>query len=379
MTQISPSLRKAAVLISALDTDAADALLQQVGAEEAAKIRSALVELEKIPEDEQRRVLAEFLGQQHDPRTGAPVSDDVTLEIRSDVEATLEPAPRASAARVPDAVQRPSFDFLQRVDPSAIAAVLHRELPQTVAVVVAHLPPEQAAAVLQALPGTLATEALERMAWIDELSADVQFELVRALETILAPHIRTAAADPSSLERVSAILGAMESRQRHRLVSQLGQRNQPLVDRIGLTSAGRDDEPSGVFAMRYRLDSESASKRAVPQRDPSVNTSGDDSVWLTFNDLLQFDDVALRAVFAATDADVALLALTGAEPRLIARILRKLAYREATVLRERLEHPGPLRLRDVEQARFAVAAVASRLAHEGAIELPKSVRFAAAI
>ena len=52
---------------------------------------------------------------------------------------------------------------------------------------------------------------------------------------------------------------------------------------------------------------------------------------------------------------------------------------EAAVLRQRLEHPGPLRLRDVEQARLAVAAVASRLAHEGAIELPKSVRFAAAI
>jgi flagellar motor switch protein FliG len=100
---------------------------------------------------------------------------------------------------------------------------------------------------------------------------------------------------------------------------------------------------------------------------------------LTFEDLLQFDDAALRAVFAASDTEVALLALTGAEPRLIARILRKLSPREAAVLRHRLEHPGPLRLRDVEQARFALAAVASRLAHEGAIELPASVRFAAAI
>lgn len=113
--------------------------------------------------------------------------------------------------------------------------------------------------------------------------------------------------------------------------------------------------------------------------EPKMRRPGDDSVWLTFEDLLKFDDAALRAVFAAADTEVALLALTGAEPRLIARILRKLPPAEATVLRNRLEHPGPLRLRDVEQARFALAAVASRLAHEGAIELPASVRFAAAI
>jgi nitrogenase molybdenum-iron protein alpha/beta subunit len=79
------------------------------------------------------------------------------------------------------------------------------------------------------------------------------------------------------------------------------------------------------------------------------------------------------------DTEVALLALTGAEPRLIARILHKLPPKDATTLRHRLEHPGPLRLRDVEQARAAVAAVASRLAHEGTIELPASVRFAAAV
>jgi flagellar motor switch protein FliG len=171
----------------------------------------------------------------------------------------------------------------------------------------------------------------------------------------------------------------MDYRQRERVVLQLGEQNQGLLDRLGLSATRQPSiDQNGVVSMRYRLDSRAetqipSSQQSKPRR------KADDSVWLTFDDLLQFDDEALRAVFAAADTEVVLLALTGAEPRLIARILRKLPPREATVLRHRLEHPGPLRLRDVEQARFALAAVASRLAHEGAIELPPTVRFAAAI
>jgi len=95
--------------------------------------------------------------------------------------------------------------------------------------------------------------------------------------------------------------------------------------------------------------------------------------------LTLLDDAALRTVFASADIEISLLALTGAEPRLLARILRKLPAEQATALRRRLEHPGPVRLRDIEQARAALAAVASRLAHEGTITLPPTARFAAAV
>jgi flagellar motor switch protein FliG len=59
--------------------------------------------------------------------------------------------------------------------------------------------------------------------------------------------------------------------------------------------------------------------------------------------------------------------------------LRKLPAADAAILRRRLEHPAAVRLRDIEQARAALAAVASRLAHEGSIELPAKLGFAAAV
>src|SRR6478735_4272486 len=90
MSQLPPSLRKAAVLISALDEREADALLQQMSAEDAAKVRSALVELQDVAADEQQQVLAEFLRAQS--RSQQPQQDDggVDLEINPAVEAAID-------------------------------------------------------------------------------------------------------------------------------------------------------------------------------------------------------------------------------------------------------------------------------------------------
>jgi flagellar motor switch protein FliG len=381
MSQLSPSLRKAAVLISALDERAAEAILQQMSSDDAAKVRSALVELDNVPAAEQQQVLTDFLRAQSGGHQPADAADGVDLELTPAVEDAIdesEPVKHPPAA-IPVFNEPPTFDFLAEVDSQAIATVLSRELPQTVAVVVAHLAPEKAAAVLELLPPNLATDALERIAWLDQLSPEVQADLARELRRQLAPHSRGAGADGRRLPHLNAVLEAMDFRQRQRLVLQLGERNQSLLDRLGLFPAASKTpvEQPQISAMRYRIDSHPpAVTKATKKAQPNP---AEDQPWLTFDDLLQLDDRALRTVFASAETEMALLALTGAEPRLITRILRKLPPQDAAVLRHRLEHPGPLRLRDVEQARSALAAVASRLAHEGTIELPASVRFAAAV
>src|SRR5262245_15581343 len=80
MTPLSPTLRKAAVLVSALDDRTADALLDQMGPQQAAKVRSALVALDDISTAEQQAVLTEFLRQQSGSAP-ADVDDDVSLEL----------------------------------------------------------------------------------------------------------------------------------------------------------------------------------------------------------------------------------------------------------------------------------------------------------
>lgn len=371
---LPPSLRKAAVLLSSLDADTADAILGQMPPEDAAKVRSALMELDSIPADEQQQVLADFLGRQ------SPLAASA-----ADVELMLDPAVEESAATASmlgtkTPCEDTSFAFLEDVSPRAIAAVIQNEHPQTAAVVISHLPPRIAAAVLEELPAALATDALERMATIDSIAPEVLHELAHALRRQLAPHVRTAKAGPASLAHLTAVLQAMDFRQRQRVLLQLGERNTSLLKCLGLypLAVTTETQPRQVTAPRYRLD---ALPAALPASAAigSASESSAEEAWLTFDDFLKLGDAALRAVFAAADPELSLLALTGAEPRLIARIVRRLPARDGLALRRRLEHPGAVRLRDIEQAREALAAVANRLAHEGTIDLPASRRFAAAI
>ena len=200
----------------------------------------------------------------------------------------------------PQADEPPSFAFLERCRSEGDSPrCFSRELPQTVAVVVAHLPPSRAAAVLQELPSALATDALERIAWLDEPAAEIQTDLIRELRTQLAPHLRTATADATSLARLSAVLEAMDYRQRQRVVLQLGEQNQALLDRLGLAATAQQPTSprEGVIAMRYRLDSSPKGPDGSPSRKKSLPERNEESVWLTFDDLLQFDDAALADDF----------------------------------------------------------------------------------
>src|SRR3954454_6286765 len=95
---LSPALRRAAVLISALDNEAAEAILAQLSADDASKVRSALVELDDIPADEQQRVLADFLSAQHGSQaTNDESADSVTLDLDPATEAAIGGRPAVAA------------------------------------------------------------------------------------------------------------------------------------------------------------------------------------------------------------------------------------------------------------------------------------------
>ncbi len=334
MTRLSPTLRKAAVLISALDDRSADALLEQMGPEQAAKVRSALAALDEIPPAEQEAVLAEFLRQQ---APGGPAGTDNAADVSLELHSAGEPPAARPATASPLA-------FLRDVAPQHLARVLKSEQAQTIAAVIANLPPEQAAVLLEQLPAALATDAVERLAWLDELPPEVVADLAHSLRQRLRPYLGSSG---QAARHQTAVLQAMQARQRQR-------GGEPATPR----------QPT-VIAQRYRL--EPAATTVQPPALPA------------FSDLAQLADGALRQVFAEADPQLALLALTGAEERLVGRILRQLPPREAALLRQRLEHPGPIRLREIEQARQALAALAGRLAAAGEIAWPPRAGFAAAV
>jgi flagellar motor switch protein FliG len=362
------ALRKAAILISALDERAAEMLLDQMGPEQAAKVRSALVELEEISTGEEQRVLAEFLQQQGSPALAKALHDespDVELEISS---AAID------THRLPQqdlAPASPPLELLASAAPATLASILRSEQPQIIAAVITHLAPEQSAGVLENLPPELATETLERMATLEPLAPAVLSDLERELQKRLAaygPSGRNSDGD----KRLSAVIEAMDFRQRERVLLQLSRRNGALVGRLGLAPVSRDlraNEAYRTTAFRYRLQQPTTAEASLSAA----------ATVLAFADLVRLEDRSLEAVFAAAEPAVALLALTGADERLLNRVMRQLPARDAALLRARLENPGPVRLREIEQAQRELATIASRLAREGEIELPASARFAATV
>ncbi|MBI2477805.1 MAG: hypothetical protein HYV60_03905, partial [Planctomycetia bacterium] len=79
-----------------------------------------------------------------------------------------------------------------------------------------------------------------------------------------------------------------------------------------------------------------------------------------------------------SDSKIALLALAGATPAFVGRLLKQLPTREAKSLRRRMEQLGPLRLSDIAEAQATIAEIAARLIETGAIDSPRPEHFAVA-
>ena len=85
---------------------------------------------------------------------------------------------------------------------------------------------------------------------------------------------------------------------------------------------------------------------------------------MAFEDIAQFDDAVLLAVYRSAKPEVVQAALLGAPPSLLDRLLRCLSREEAKRLRHKLAHPDPIRLSDVEEARRQIAALAQQISRD---------------
>ena len=84
-----------------------------------------------------------------------------------------------------------------------------------------------------------------------------------------------------------------------------------------------------------------------------------------FEDLRRLAPASLQSVLGAVDSRLWGPALRGASRELCDRVLRHMPARAATLLREEIEYPGPVRLGDVEAAQQEILEVVRRLDHTG--------------
>jgi flagellar motor switch protein FliG len=333
MKRRQPSLRKAAILVASLDQRTADLLLDQMAAEQADRVRRAILHLGDVDPAEQDEIIDEFF------RIGPLVPDKHPPGIELDGELTGKlaiPVEHVRAAVLEEPVaDKPPFRFLHETGSETLLPFLRRENPQTIALVAAHLPPERASDLLAQLPSGLQVEVVRRLANLDETDPHVLAEVERGLQAWLLEQSHHRRRRANGLAAVSAILDAAPSDARRQIMTNLTRVDRPLAGKLRTNH-------------------------------------------YSFADLMRFDDESLIAVLRAADPELIVLALAGASAELVERVTRRLPVEQSRALNKALVHLGPTRLADVEDAQQALADLATDLESEGRIHADQETRLAAA-
>ncbi len=315
-------LRKAAIILAVLDTDAAIRVCGELDAETVCEIASEIAQLTTVTADEQDVALREFVGllEGRQMVDGRGKARELLRQVlgRDPENALLD---HAHSSRY--------LERLREIDPATIYRYLQGELPQTIAVILSYLPAERVAGVLGMVDESVRGELVYRMATMAPLAPGA----IEALAEGVYEMTRSVVTSGSEPEAVTP---------------------QFLADVISNLSA------SATKAVLEEL----------KQRSPDTASQVDELIF-TFDDVLKLDDRALQLVLRSVDERTLALALRKLPDEARERVLANMSSRAREMVEQETELLGRTRLRDVETARRALAAAARELADRGEFVLSK--------
>ncbi len=362
-TTLSPTLRKAALLIRSLDADSSAVLLGQLSDDEAQAVRCAIRDLGEVDPLEQEELRSEL--------RAAPFEDPVTesgveLTLSTDLDNPLSNVPPPVDQSVIDTDQ--PFGWLEGGDLPSLAAILEREHLSTVAVVLSHLPPQRASEVLSALPPVRRAAALERLADLGE-SDRASLEVI---EKELADWIRAQKAErqrrADRLISIQAILRHSSPSTCDSVLSEIAMHDESLAREIGrVRSTTRDARPrlpsrpigAQAATLEHRGIASVPTKESTPPSSEVVPTAAPPQ--FAFERLVELTDIQLAELLRSCSSDCVVLALAGASKQLARRIESRLPKSVVKELRRRMHNLSSVRLSDFAKAQERVASVAANV------------------
>ncbi|MEC9001936.1 MAG: FliG C-terminal domain-containing protein [Planctomycetota bacterium] len=410
MSALPERIRKAAVLITALDQETADQLLDQMTPEQAQLVRNAALDLGEISRLETSQVIEEFL-QSNSPASGVEIDPSLADKLTgTDDLVDVDPG-------LPAEPEQP-FRFLHEAEPETLSDLLRWEHPQTIAVVLSHLPPSQGMQVLVHFTDSLQNQILQRMIGLENTNPKVIHNIEQELERLFARKIHSRSESAAGLLAVQAIFKQADAHHRQQLLKNMSsQDRQRLLGNQSSGSASKDqlagkhrrkladflrDQQPGISPRMEtllekiedrekqlanqagRMQPQSAdtlpdntTKETPPQVNTSVTPTSPQDHHLHFDQLSELGPDDLAKVLQNVEPQLLLLALMGASPELMNRITDPLPASDNKRLRQQMEQIGPLRLQDITTAQNLVIKATTQLMTRGEIQWPANSRFAA--
>jgi flagellar motor switch protein FliG len=319
-------VRKAAILMVLLGDEAAAALYKHLSEEDLRQVTAEIAELEYISPETAAVVLQEYhrlaLTQQYLSQGGPDYAQKLLVKAFGETGARnlLEQVMQVQEAKAH------KLDTLQKADPQQLAKFIQGEHPQTIALVLAHLEPRSASTVLGLLPQKMRTQAVKRLARMQQFSPEV-------------------------VQRIAMVL--------HTKLESLGEQKRRSYGGVDAVAElmNRMDVPMTKSILEM-----------IEQEDAQLAVSIRNSMF-TFEDLVEVPDASIRELVGQVDKKTLAMAMKGASEQLKGHLLKSMSSRAAEIMKEDMEALGPLRSRDVHQAQQEVVNLARQLESQGKVIL----------
>ncbi len=322
MNEEMGGLRKAAILLLAVDRESAAELLKRLDREQVEDVTREVAALSDVETRTRDRIVEEFYNL---ALARAYVEEGGLNYAKSLLESSL---PKDEAERIIEQIEhqvsKQPFSFLQKAETENLLTFIQEEHPQTIALILAHLPPHKASEILVGLPAAKQIEVVIRIANMEQTNPEVIKEVERGLES-----------------RLSGI------------VSQKFQR------------VGGVDSVAEMLNLADRA-TEKAIMEALESEDPDL-VEQIRRLMFVFEDILQVDDRGIQKVLKEVDNNELALSLKTASEDLRNKIFNNMSERAVQLISEEMEFMGPVRISEVEGAQQKIVDIVRRLEDAGEI------------
>ena len=314
---------KVAILMIALGQDTTAEVMKYLSEIEVETIAQSITELDVVTTEQEDDVLEEF---EQLLIAGKYVSQGGLDFARGALEKALGPRKAQGLLDRVSSATSSGFYMLRNVDPNQIIPFISKEHPQTVALILSQLESAQAAGVLNGLS--------------EEMQADVAFRVAR-MENISPQTLREL--EDSLAQDLQALLSGQ--------VTEIG--GPKAVAEI-LNRTGRSTEKS----VLERLDAQ----------DPELAEEVRNQMFV-FDDIAKLTDREIQMVLREVDTKDLGVALKGASEEMQDRIFTNMSERVGTMLKEKMEFSGPVRMSDVEEVQLRVVQTVRQLEEAGQVTI----------
>ena len=317
-------VQKAAVLLMAMGSDNAAAVLKHLNPKEVQVLGGAMASLQNVNRQSMTIVMDEFIGEVSN-QTGMGIGADEYIREMM-VNALGEDKAKNMIDRILLGGGTKGLEALKWMDPRSVAEVIRLEHPQIIAIVLSYLDPDHAAEVVKMLPERSRADIMMRVAALEGIPPVALKELDAIMEKQFHGAQNVSHSSMGGYKTAANILNFMDASLEVAIMDSIGEHDRDMAD--------------GIQELMF-----------------------------VFDNLKDIDDRGIQTLLREISSDTLTLALKGAEEAIKEKILKNMSKRASEMLREDMEARGPVRLSEVEAAQKEILATARRLAESGDIML----------